>query len=317
MRARIFISVFAALTLLLAGCASERPNEGATAGGTGQITVGVIPGVFVAPVFLGIEKGFFKEEGLKVEPQMAEGGAAIVPGVVNGSYDVGFSDVVSLTQAAEKGLPIKLVGSGNLSDRNPDNPFSAITVRTESSIRSAADLQGKTVAVNVLENSGELTVKAVAENAGIDPNSINFIELPFPEMNAARAEGRVDAVWSVEPFLALGDSDEFRTVIPNYYATDPNMAVSAWFARDDRADSPEIRKFKRGISRANEYAQAHPDEVRQTVSNYLDVPPDVAADIGLSKWSGNLNMKSVQRTAGLMAHFGFTDGEVDVSQIAP
>ena len=89
------ISVLAAASILgLAACGSGSPSStgGGTAPATGggeagltKVSVGVIPIVDCAPIYLGDKQGFFKEEGLELDIQTATGGAAIVPGVVSGS----------------------------------------------------------------------------------------------------------------------------------------------------------------------------------------------------------------------------------------
>ncbi|MFD0472469.1 ABC transporter substrate-binding protein [Nonomuraea thailandensis] len=71
--------------------------------------VSVIPILDVAPVYLGDQQGFFAAEGLKLELVTAQGGAAIVPAVVSGQVDFGFSNFTSLIVAASKGLPLKVV----------------------------------------------------------------------------------------------------------------------------------------------------------------------------------------------------------------
>src|SRR5688572_3384274 len=104
------VTVISAVALLgLAACASPAADSGkppATA--TEKVTVGVIPIVDVAPIYLGKQKGFFSTRSIDLELVTAQGGAAIVPGVVSGQYQFGFSNVTSLIIAATKNLPLKI-----------------------------------------------------------------------------------------------------------------------------------------------------------------------------------------------------------------
>jgi hypothetical protein len=68
------------------------------------LKVGVIPIADVAPLYLGMDKGFFRQERLTIEPQLAEGGAAITPAIVSGKLQFGFSNTISLLIAASKHL---------------------------------------------------------------------------------------------------------------------------------------------------------------------------------------------------------------------
>ncbi|QDC26821.1 hypothetical protein FE374_17590 [Georgenia yuyongxinii] len=71
-----------------------------------------MPIIDVAPVYVGLDQGFFEEEGLELELSTGQGGAAIVPGVVSGSTDFGFGNNHSLMIAASSGLPLRVVASG-------------------------------------------------------------------------------------------------------------------------------------------------------------------------------------------------------------
>ena len=103
MKRSIIAALAAASVLGLSACGSGSPSStgagtasGAAAENAGltKVTVGVIPIVDCAPIYLGDKKGFFKEEGLQLDIQTATGGAAIVPGVVSGSFDFAFSNTV-------------------------------------------------------------------------------------------------------------------------------------------------------------------------------------------------------------------------------
>src|SRR4051794_35874111 len=131
---------------LLAGACSDGSGGGSTsASGTTEVKVGVIPIVDVAPIYLGLKQGFFAAEGLEVTLETAQGGAAIVPGVVSGQYQFGFSNTTSLLLAESKGLPLKAVSSGVASTGTPGKDFGAVIVKADSPIRTAADLAGKRV----------------------------------------------------------------------------------------------------------------------------------------------------------------------------
>jgi len=79
----------ATMLVLLSALVGASCGGGDDDGGGGQgmtsVRVGVIPITAVAPVYLGVEQGFFKREGLRVEPVPAQGGAAIVPAVQSAS----------------------------------------------------------------------------------------------------------------------------------------------------------------------------------------------------------------------------------------
>lgn len=145
----------AAAMLLLAAtaaCGSDSGSDGSTSGstddaGTTKIKIGIIPIVDVAPLYLGQKKGFYKEQGLSLSMTMAQGGAAIVPGVVSGQFQFGFSNSTSLMVAQSKGVPVKVVVNGVGSTGKQDADFGAVVVNKDSPIKSAKDLEGKKVEI--------------------------------------------------------------------------------------------------------------------------------------------------------------------------
>src|SRR4051794_33270717 len=139
--------------LLAAACGSGSSGGSSDSGsGPTKIKVGVIPIVDVAPIYLGIKQGFFTAENLDVSVETAQGGAAIVPGVVSGQYQFGFSNTTSLLLASSKGLPLKVISAGNASTGDKTKDFGGVIVKADSPIKTAADLAGKKIAVNTLKN---------------------------------------------------------------------------------------------------------------------------------------------------------------------
>ncbi len=94
---RLFAGL-AAGTFLLATAACGSSDSGSSggsssSGGVTTVKLGLIPIVDVAPVYLGVKKGFYEKHGLKLSITTAQGGAAIVPGVVSGQFQFGLSNI--------------------------------------------------------------------------------------------------------------------------------------------------------------------------------------------------------------------------------
>ena len=64
---------------------------------------------------------------------------------------------------------------------------------------------------------GEVGLGAILEEQGLDPAGVSFVEIGFPEMNAAVAAGDVDVAWNVEPFITLGEMDGLVNVLDPLY----------------------------------------------------------------------------------------------------
>jgi NitT/TauT family transport system substrate-binding protein len=322
MRRALTTAVTGAAALLVAACGGSggtaAPASGSS-GGADKVTVGVIPIVDVAPIYLGIQQGFFSDRNLDVTMESGQGGAAIVPGVVSGQFQFGFSNVTSLILARSKGLPLKMVAAGNSSTGEDGKDFSAVVVKKDSPIASAADLAGKTVSVNTLNNIGDTTIRQSIKKDGGDPSAVKFVELPFPDMPAALAEGRVDAAWVVEPFLTIAKKQGAREVASNMVDTDRETMVAAYFTSEKllRSDPDLVKRFTEAMKESLDFAQKNPDQARKILSSYTKIDPTVAEAMVLPKWPSEINGRTVQLMADLAKADGLVKESVDTAQLLP
>ncbi|AYF98216.1 ABC transporter substrate-binding protein [Protaetiibacter intestinalis] len=314
------VALGAAAALALAGCSGPSTTPGDTTapddGELTAVTVGVIPIVDVAPIYLGVQKGFFEEEGLDVTLELAQGGAAIVPAVVSGEYQFGFSNLTSLMLARTNDVPIKAIAAGNFTTgAEPD--FAAVVVPADSDIQSAADLAGHTVAVNTLNNIGDSTVRNVVEQDGGDPSSLQFVEMGFPDMPAAIADHQVDAAWILEPHLTRALQAGARVVSWNYAETDPNLMIASYFTSDQliASDPDLVDAFISAMNKSLEYAEANPDETRAALDEYTEIDPAVKEAMVMPRFSSEFTSDSFQLLADLALKYGLVTDPIDVSAV--
>jgi NitT/TauT family transport system substrate-binding protein len=320
---RRLFSVLATVALLLpaAACGDDaEPAANDNAGGTpDKVTVGVIPILDVAPIYLGKEKGIFSKHNIELTLTQAQGGAAIVPAVQSGQFQFGFSNVVSMMLAAEKGLPIKVVANGNNSTGEDGKDFASILVKGDSPIKTAADLAGKSVAINTQKNIADTAVRASIRKAGGDPKNVKMVELPFPDMPAALAAGRVDAAFIVEPGQSAARAQGARSIASSYVDVAPNLTVAVYFTSQKLiADNPDlVKRFTDAIKESLAYADGNPDEARQVIGTYTKIPPEVVAKATLPKWPADINRASVEALADQAITDGTLTAKPDLDKLLP
>lgn len=311
----------AALVLAACGGPSGAGPEGSSPddGELTAVKVGVIPIVDVAPIYLGVQEGFFEDEGLDVTLELAQGGAAIVPAVVSGEYQFGFSNVTSLLVASSQGLPLKAVAAGNFTTGTPGEDFGGVVVPEDSDIEDAADLAGKTVAVNTLNNIGDTTIRKVVDDAGGDPEAVEFVEMGFPDMPAAVAGGQVDAAWIVEPFVTTAVQQGAKVVASNFAETDPELMIAAYFTSEQEIaqDPATVEAFTAAMEQSLTYAEEHPDETRAVLDTYTEIDPAVKEAMVMPRFAPDLEESSFQVLADLGLEYGMFEEPVDVSKLLP
>jgi NitT/TauT family transport system substrate-binding protein len=294
---------------VVTGCGSDTgPDEGGEEGPV-TVRVGDVLGVPAAFLEFAVQEGIFEEHGLDVQVEANPGGAANIPGVVAGDFEIAGSNVVSVLLARNEGLPLKIVSAGTFGGPDAAGDFAAILVTEDSPIQAPADLDGRTVAINTLANVAEVTTRASLENAGAGHQNIEFVELGFPDMIPALQDGQVDAIFEIEPFLSVGLGQGLRAVIAPYSGTQPDMAIGSYFSSDQYiAENPDVvDSFIAGISDAGEHIAANPDAFRDALVELADLDPEVAAEVNLPRWGGPVDVPSVQLTGDLMVRYGLFD----------
>ncbi|MFG3332201.1 ABC transporter substrate-binding protein [Streptomyces tendae] len=321
---RLFVGLTAVSVLAAAtACGSSDDSGGSdgsgSSGGTTEVEVGLIPIVDVAPLYLGQKKGFFEKQGLKLSFSSAQGGAAIVPGVVSGQFEFGFSNMTSLLIAQSNDVPVKAVANGIASTGEVGKDFEALTVKGDSPIRSPKELAGKKVAINTLKNINETAVRASVREAGGDPDEVELVELAFDQMPAALDAGRIDAAMVVEPALATIKSQGGREIASPMIDVAPDLTVAMYFTSAKYAqEQPEVvKKFQAATAESLAYADAHPDEVREIVTTYTKIPADVLAKVTLPKWPAEPNRAGVEELARLGEADGLFKRAPDLDELLP
>jgi NitT/TauT family transport system substrate-binding protein len=309
-----------ACTFGIAACGDDDDDGGGGGGGGPEpatLRVGVIPIADVAPLYLGMKQGFFKDEGLTIKPQLAEGGAAITPAVVSGDFQIGFSNTISLLIAASQDLPVEIISPGGSGAADEKDAWDDLLVPKNGPVKTTKDLEGKTIAVNTLKNICEVTIKASLEKDGVDVDTLKFAEVPFPDMNAALDAGRVDGACVVEPFVSQGKAGKSKGINPFYERTAPNLTVATYFTSKQYAEenADVVDRFVSAMQKSLAYAQENPDAVREILLDYTEIPPEAAEAITLPQWRDDLGEDTIELLSELSKKYGLIEEEPDLGEL--
>jgi NitT/TauT family transport system substrate-binding protein len=313
---RAFIGVIAAaLVTTVSGCGLLSGEDSSTPpAGTGvekaKIRLGIIPIVDVAPVHIAIKKGYFRDEGVEVELKAIQGGAAGIPGLVNGELDVTFGNWVSFLAAQAKGAAdLKLVADGY---RAKPDMFLVLTP-PDSLVKTPQDLAGKKIAVNTRANVAELAVRAALKAKNVDASTVQFTEMPFPDMQAALQRKDIDAAMLVEPFITRAQQEMNAFTVLDTISGDTSelpvggYATSAKFATEN---PKTVDAFQRALVKAQRDAIER-SEVESVVTGYAKVDAAVARVLHLGSYPGSIDVERLKGVVSLMKANGMLSGDVD------
>lgn len=253
-----------------------------------KIQIGFWPIASGLPLYVGVERGIFKEAGLNVEAvkfasaqQVAE---AIIAGRLQGSGNGVASAALALAEITSPGL-FKIICS------NPSNHklvLDEFVVPKDSTIKSLAELKGKKVASGPGIQNVTLA-KIMLEKNGIQNPSV--IELPVGQHVPALAAGQVDAIYSLEPTGTTGRLKGLTKVletgvISKYVLGDADApwfggsaAVSTQFLKDRPADA---KKYIAAYAKAVEFVRKNPEESRKHLGGFTAIEPDLVKEVPLS-----------------------------------
>ena len=233
----------------------------------------------MTPFFYALRQGMFERAGLDVTVQQVPSGAASTTAVVGGAVNIGFSNMLALSIARQKGIPVELIAPGVEYDTAAPNV--ALLVAAASPIKNAKNLEGKVVGVTGLHDLLAVATRAWLDKAGADSSQVKFVEMPPGTMSEALKSSRVDAVAVYEPFMGQIKAAGGRVIGKPYDAIGARFVNAAWFALGpwaDRHRDAAIR-FARVISQAAAYTNVHYDELIPLVSSFSKIAPETLAQM--------------------------------------
>ncbi|GHV28001.1 ABC transporter substrate-binding protein [Spirochaetia bacterium] len=309
---KMLIVLLFAASQVFAGGSQDKNRPTVNADGTEapvKIRLAVQPD-HVQP-FVAQKLGYFAEEGLDVELSVFSYGPPIIEALTSKSVDIGLVGDQPTYAAIANSIPIKIIGAYTTSDT-----YNGLIVRSNSNIKTLADLKGKKVAVAFGSNVQPL-LYLYLERAGLSDTDVEIINLSLTDSTAALLAGRIDAAASSEPYMAqavlsggavqIATSEGFK------------LFVSVIIGRDDflKAYPQQTAKLLKVIQKAGLWSQDHQNEAAKILAEATDGNVE-ALKFNISKrlWDTALpqsRIDALTQGAGQSFKFGLITQQVDVA----
>ncbi|MGB4136967.1 MAG: ABC transporter substrate-binding protein [Microbacterium sp.] len=269
------VAALTGLTLLAVGLTACNPADSlktdtTTSGGDKLTTVTIqIDGAAVpyyAPLYMAVEEGYFKEQGLDVEFTYAEA-SSILQNVAAGNVEFGFPNGDSVITAKANGVDVQVVHT------TYQQGIGAVLFNKDTTpISSPKDLAGKKVAVTDLGSPNYIQLQAMMQSVGMSVKDVQVETVGSGSIVAALQGGEVDAiVFSRLRYFALQSagfpvgqilSDEFLPSFGNVLVTSPALIK----------DKPEVVSgFTKALDQGIQYVIDNPsDAVTRAIKDYAD-----------------------------------------------
>lgn len=278
-----------------------------------KLRVGYIPVGIYAYLWRARDAGYFKEEKIEVELVVMAGGGQIIPALQSGALHFGISDALGVLNARNGGIPVTYV-SFNF-QQTTKAPVHAV-LSMDPDIKTPADLKGKSVATNLSFNTDWTMMREWLRKNNVDPKTVTFREVPFPDMLAALRNKTVSAVGAVEPFVTFGK--EQGANILGYYFTDvksPNVlsGIVAMLPYVEK-NKDVVQRFLRAVNRAIDDFQ-DPKVARATIAANTKIPPAVIEKMNLGEWSKNVPAETMQFWVDAAKKEGIVNATADLNSL--
>ncbi len=325
-----FVVLVSMVILLTVGCAPVAPApvaETSDQAGTELIPVklgvGFIPNVQFATFYVGIEKGFYAEEGLDVSLEYGfENDYLKLVGVDELQFMVGSGDQVVLGRA--QGLPVRYVM--NWYSQYPV----VIFAKSDAGIIQPSDLAGKTIGIPGPFGASYVAFRGILEAANLTEADVKLESIGFTQAAAVSA-GTVDAAvdYGVNGPVVLAQAGVETTQIKldDYLQMPANGLVTNEVTI---AEKPEVvGKMVRASMKAVQYTLDNPDEAFAIALKFVpeaggenEAANRAVFDAVLAYWAppagrtlGVTDLSAWQTVAEFMQRIGLVDTVVPAAEL--
>jgi NitT/TauT family transport system substrate-binding protein len=311
------IIVVAVLVLLTSSVhAQDRPK------------VGVLKLTASAPIFVGVEKGFFKAFGVNPELVYFQAAAPISTAIAAGQVDVGATGLTAATfNIVLGGEPMWIVADKGR--EWPDHRLTAIVVQRElydAGVRSVGALKGKRIGITQLGSTFHYQIGNVLEKEGMTLKDVTLVPLQaMPAALEALKGKQIDAVVLPQPFPGRAEADGFGRVIAWGGDLFPWQIATVFYSKKFAADRARAVNFMKGYVKASRYyydavlagkTGAAYDEVVAITARYTGAPESVIK-LGLpyQDRNGRLWVEDIQRQMTWWQRHGFIKATIPLKDI--
>ena len=192
-----------------------------------------------APLYLGLDRGYFADEGIDLDIQEGRGSGVTIQAVAAGTATFGYADIATMIKAASKGAPVIAVGVALQT-----SPMSVMGF-ADKNIRKPADIKGKTVAVTPGDSMSQVW-PLFLKKTGLKETDFTTV--------SGDAQTKLNAVMTGKADLLLG------------YVMDQAIKLQDGAHKEVypiRFADYGVNMVSSGIVVQKEYLKAHPDVVKR------------------------------------------------------
>lgn len=226
--------------------------------------------VFYAPQYAAIAKGFFEEEGLKLEITTGQGADKVMTSILAGQSDIGLCGPEAAIYVYNEGKEDYVEVFGQLTKR--DGSFLVSKNKTDNF--SWQDLKGKTVIPGRKGGVPYMTLEYVIKQNGLNPQTDLTLDdsIQFDLMAGAFAGGNAEYVTLFEPTASMTEAEGKGYVVASVGEASGEVPYTAYCAKKSyiEKNSETIEKFTRAIYKGQKWVKSHTSrEIAEAIQSFF------------------------------------------------
>ncbi|MFL0365809.1 ABC transporter substrate-binding protein [Pseudobacillus sp. 179-B 2D1 NHS] len=326
-RKKFLVIVLLCLVLIVSACSQGTTTESEDSSGKKAVKLTFAEPariLSVAPFYVAIEQGFFKDEGIEVEIASGGGGSQVIASVLSGEAQFAVSGPRSMFAPLDKGEDLLAIQSLNsaltyqitLSKKHQKKK----NISKDSPLKDrVASLTGATIGTNLVGDSGDVYTRYLMKLHGVDPNTLETVKLAGDGAKiGGMQEGIVDGSIASPPMGLQAENKDVGEIVidtmeePMY----KNMVWEVVFADKDYLEKNHETSLKvvRAIGKGMEFTRDNPRKAAESITSYfegIDVEILEKSLIGLKdtfKGYGEMNQEAWDNAQDPLVEFGEMSG---------
>ncbi len=263
-----------------------------TAHAADHVKIGALKLTSSAPLFIGVDKGFFREFGIDPELVFFQAAAPIATAIAAGQVEVGATGLTAALYNIVLGGE-KLWIVADKGREWPGYPLTAIVVQKDlwdAGLRTVAGLKGKRVGITQLGSTFHYDLGTALEKDGLALGDVKVVPLQaMPAALEALRGKQVDAIILPQPFPGTAESQGFGKIIAWTGDLYPWQVAAVFYSKRFAADRDRAVNFMKGYVKSSRYYHdavlvqkdgriqpgAHYDEVVAITAKYTGARPEI------------------------------------------
>ncbi len=212
------------------------------------------------PVYIADEKGWFAEEGLKIDWAGEVGAAQLVPAVASRSIDIANRMTPLILTANQGGARLKIIFAG--AQTTEERPHMKYLVKPDSQISKLPDLKGRKIGINSFGACSEYVLKEHLRRNGLDKD-VSFVVVPDANQEQALAQGLIDVGVLHSPYYEkVEGSGGGREIFSDYVVDKGEAGMLPYFAQEDfiKEHPDEVKTFVKVLAKTVDWINENHEE---------------------------------------------------------